>query len=400
MEYVSGIKLRDIFLHNGNWWKLFIKYWHLIRISIIINVLKMLVCRTVFLGYAVYTCPNCGRSIKVPHTCKSRFCSSCGKKATDNWIKTSFNTLPNVIWQHITFTMPDQLWDLFWFNRHLINKIPSLAAGIIIALTRKKGIIPGIFLAIHTFGRDLKRNVHIHLSTTVGGLSLSYDKWIDSGYFYHDTLKKMWKYAILSLLRKEFKQGSLKLPSHLKHIKSHYDFCSWTGKLYDKTWVVHLNEQSDNLKVNVEYLGKYLKRPPIGEARIKEYDGTYVTYEYLDHYTGTTEVMTLPVLEFIARLIYHIPDKNFRCIRYYGFLANRVRGKLLPIVHNLIGNEHFSNTKVYIPWRTMIQQSFLYDPLQCPFCGTPMKLQYVVFPLPYSLISMHQQIALGHFPRL
>ena len=125
-----------------------------------------------------------------------------------------------------------------------------------------------------------------------------------------------------------------------------------------------------------------------------------VTYEYLDHYTGTTEVMTLPVLEFIARLICHIPDKNFRCIRYYGFLANRVRGKLLPLVHKLLGNDHFSNTKAYIPWRSMIRRCFLYDPLQCPFCGAIMKFQSITFPLPYSLISMHQQIALGHFPRL
>jgi len=42
MEYVSSnrIKLRDIFLDNGNWWKLFLKHKHLIRLSIIINVLN------------------------------------------------------------------------------------------------------------------------------------------------------------------------------------------------------------------------------------------------------------------------------------------------------------------------------------------------------------------------
>ncbi|MBI4657217.1 MAG: transposase [Elusimicrobia bacterium] len=130
--------------------------------------------------------------------------------------------------------MPQKLWDFFWYNRHLMNKIPSIAAGIIKELARQRGFIPGIFLAIHTSGRDLKRNFHIHLSTTVGGLSFSLDKWINSAYFYHDTIKKMWRYAILSLFRKEFKQGSLKLPPHLKHIKSYYDFCSWTGQL--STW--------------------------------------------------------------------------------------------------------------------------------------------------------------------
>ena len=45
MEYVSGssIKLRTIFLDNGNWWKLFLLHRNLIRLSIIINVLKLLV---------------------------------------------------------------------------------------------------------------------------------------------------------------------------------------------------------------------------------------------------------------------------------------------------------------------------------------------------------------------
>ncbi len=80
------------------------------------------------------------------------------------------------------------------------------------------------------------------------------------------------------------------------------------------------------MKANVDYLAKYLKRPPIGETRIKSYDGKFVSFEYLDHYNNTKEIMTLPVLEFISRLISHIPDKYFKNIRYYGFLANRVKG--------------------------------------------------------------------------
>ena len=151
MEYVSGIKLRDIFLSNGNWWKLFIKHCDLVRVSIIINALKLLTCRTSFLGYHVFICPKCHRGIKVPHSCKSRFCPSCGKKATDDWIKTSLNTLPNTTYQHITFTMPSAFWDFFWYNRYLFDLIPSISANIIKQLAKQKGFIPGIFLALHTF---------------------------------------------------------------------------------------------------------------------------------------------------------------------------------------------------------------------------------------------------------
>lgn len=112
------------------------------------------------------------------HTCKSRFCSSCGKKATDDWIKNSFNTLPDTTWQHITFTLPDAFWELFWINRHLMNQTSAITADIIKQLAKQQGFIPGIYLAIHTFGRDLKRNFHLHLSTTIGGISSSHGSWI------------------------------------------------------------------------------------------------------------------------------------------------------------------------------------------------------------------------------
>lgn len=399
MEYVSGIKLRDIFLDNGNWWKLFVKHRDLIRISIIVNVLKMLVCRTAFLGYHVFTCPKCGKSIKRPHSCKSRFCSSCGKKATDIWIQTKFNTLPQTKWQHITFTMDALLWPFFQVNRYLLGEIPRIASTIIRKLAQQKGFLPGIFLSLHTFGRDLKWNVHIHLSTTVGGLSLSNDSWIKNAYFYHHTLKDMWKYEILTLFRDEFKAGRLKLPPSLKHIKFYSGFYSWTTQLYDKTWVVHLKEQSDNMKQNVEYLGKYLKRPPIGETRIKQYNGVSVSYEYLDHYTDTKAIMQLPVLEFIARLIRHIHDKNFRVIRYYGFLSNRLSGQLLPIVYKLLHMTNNTVKKVYASWRDMLKQIFNKDPLLCPICKTLLQLKEIVFPS-CTLISMHKEIAHGYFPRL
>ena len=402
MEYVSSnrIKLRDIFLDNGNWWKLFLKHKRLIRLSIIINVLKLLVCRTSFLGYHHFVCLKCSKSIKVPHSCKSRLCPSCGKKATDIWIKNSFNTLPKTTWQHITFTMPEELWNLFWLNRYLMNRIPLIAASIIKDWAKRKEFLPGIFLACHTFGRDLKRNIHIHLSTTTSGLSSSRDSWIKGGYFYHQSLKNIWRYKIIALLREEFKKNNLILPPHLQHCTSYTTFNSWTSQFYNKTWVVHLNTQSNNMKNNVDYLGKYLKHPPIGVTRIKHYDGKTVAYEYLDHYTDTKEIMTLPVLDFIARLICHIPDKNFRNIRYYGFLSNRLRGKLLPIVYKLLNSKNRINTKVYIPWRNMIQNSFKYDPLKCPICKSFMALKSVVFNNKYPLISQHKEIAHGHFPLL
>ena len=396
METLSGkITLREIFLDNGNWWKFWVKNKALIRVAIIVNVLKLILCRTPLLGHHYYECSNCGHGMKVPHSCKSRFCPPCGKKATDNWMKRAFERLPNVTWQHITFTMPESIWELFWLNRHLFNKIPILAANIIKQTSHKKGVIPGIYLAIHTFGRDLKRNVHLHLSTTIGGLSLDHKKWIAKGWFEHTTLKTRWRYALINLLREEYKAKRLKLPKELKSCrKSYAQFNQWLDHLYQKAWVVHLNEHCKNHKHNTEYLGKYLKRPPLSETRIKAYDGKSIRFEYLDHYSGKEQAMSLNVLEFIARLIVHIPDKYFRNIRYYGFLSNRLSGKLLPIVYKLIGQEK-PQSKSYVAWREMILRAFHYDPLRCPECDHLMLLTAVQYSQKIVYEALHKKIAHG-----
>jgi hypothetical protein len=391
MEIVTGLSIAYIFAHNNNWWNFFMKHHEKIRSSIIINVTKVLACCTDLMGFQQYICPSCGHSLLIHFSCKSRFCSSCGKKATDMWIHKNFNILPNTKWQHITFTMPSELWNLFWLNRHLFNILPAKAANIIKKLAKQKGITPGIFTALHTFGRDLKRNAHIHLSVTIGGLKNN--KWSNDLYFYHLTLKTMWRYAIIDMFREQYKAGNLKLPKRLRHIRDYEAFNSWLNFLYNKKWVVFLQKPSYNPKINIEYLGKYLKRPPIGETRIKEYDGEYVTFEYFDHEDNRKKLLRLTVMDFISRVITHIHDTNFRCIRYFGFLANRVRGKLLPLVHALLKSAADLARKNYISWRTMIIESFGFDPLICPNCHNNLLLSNISFGSKINLIARHKQIA-------
>ena len=96
--------------------------------------------------------------------------------------------------------MPDSLWPIFWLNRHLFGLIAAIAAGIIQHIAAKKKAVVGIFTALHTFGRDLKRNVHIHLSVTCGGLN-DQGKWVNL-YFPSEVIKRMWRYRIINLFRK------------------------------------------------------------------------------------------------------------------------------------------------------------------------------------------------------
>jgi hypothetical protein len=280
-----------------------------------------------------------------------------------------------------------------------MNKIPKHAADIILKQSKKRGFIPGIYLAPHTFGRDLKNNLHIHLSTTVGGLSLDHTKWIDGAYFHHESLKKQWKYAIVSLIRSEFKAGKLSFPKPIAGLARNGELNRLLDTLWAKTWVVELGEQTTEHKNTVGYIGKYLKRPPLSETRIKSYDGHSVTFEYLDHYTGETADMTLPAPDFIGRLVTHIPERYFKSVRYYGFLSNRLSGKLMPIARRLLGQLKLATQR--ITWRQLLFKIFRHDPLICPRCGTELTLVETEFPLgAKDTLSFHQAIANGHFQLL
>jgi len=64
--------------------------------------------------------------------------------------------------------------------------------------------------------------------------------------------------------------------------------------------------------------------------RIDKYDGDNVTFHYNRHEDEKLIVETIPALEFMKRLIQHIPEKNFRMIRYYSVYArHRESDKLL-----------------------------------------------------------------------
>ncbi|TKF94077.1 hypothetical protein FCV67_24780 [Vibrio sp. F13] len=65
------------------------KYRETLRTVVIENVTKMLACSTVTFGSKDYRYSqvNCTHQKYIHQTCKSRFCSSCGIKATERWIR-------------------------------------------------------------------------------------------------------------------------------------------------------------------------------------------------------------------------------------------------------------------------------------------------------------------------
>lgn len=113
LETIGGNNtIKQIFKDN---WSCFLKkHKNNIRPAVIENVDKMLDCGNKDkMGYHTYECPDCGKKVFVAHTCKSRFCNSCGKVMTDNWIKKAQSEFLNVPYYHLVFSPPSELWWIF-----------------------------------------------------------------------------------------------------------------------------------------------------------------------------------------------------------------------------------------------------------------------------------------------
>ncbi len=367
-------KFKQLLLKDSLWLRFHETYKDRIRPIVIENITKILACGSKELGYFKYRCPNheCGHTKTIACTCKSRFCSSCGKKITDQWIAKMQQILPDTEWQHITFTMPCEFWPIFRMNRALLLKeLSRIAANTLLKIGKKKGILPGIFAALHTFGRKLNWNCHIHISTTAGGLNGDHTKYLKI-YFNKQAVESQWRYQIITLLRDNYEK--LKLPKDISRIcPDRFHFNQFLDQQYRRQWNVHFAETSKDHTHNIQYLGSYIKRPPISLSRLKHYDGAEVKFQYFDHYTKTKKTLLLSAFEFIARFIQHIPEKHFRMINYYGFLANRVRGQLLPKVRELLGQEVGEIPK--ITYAELLKQNFGIDPYKCILCGSTMVVE-------------------------
>lgn len=133
-----------------------------------------------------------------------------------------------------------------------------------------------------------------------------------------------------------------------------------------------------------KYIGRYLGRPVIATSRIDKYDGSMVTFHYNRHEDDKYVTETIPAIDFIKRLIRHIPEKHFKMIRYGGIYARH--RKLDSSLRRAISPHKHRIYRSFNQWRTAILSSFGYDPLQCPKCKHQMDL--------IALYYNHQHVSL------
>ncbi len=139
-----------------------------------------------------------------------------------------------------------------------------------------------------------------------------------------------------------------------------------------KYWHVYMSKKTAGGRNTARYLGRYLKKPPIAASRLAHYNGgASLSFRYLDHKTGETATETLTQRELVARLKQHIPEKFFKMVRYFGFLANRVCGEKLPQVYRALGMDK-PEPVAKVCYAQMVKQFLSRDPFECVLCGCRM----------------------------
>lgn len=373
-----------------------------LRDCVLDNVQKALICHSIYLGYDMFECPFCHNYTFVFRSCHGNLCQSCGAKRSQ-LLAASFSSIAlDVPHRHMVFTIPKELRIFFLKDRSLLN-ILFIAVRNTIAQATNKSLFDklkrkskklgrplslnkytfkdedsansfGLVATIHTFGRSLQWNPHIHALVPELIYHKNKDKISKCAYFSYEKLRKTFQFEVLRLLQAQ-------LGDRFTFTKTlNYDNHSDGWYVYAKPMASDGNDSdSQNIQACINYCLRYAGRTPMAESRIDDYDHEKQTidYHYIDHTTEQRVNVHEPSFKFVLKLLMHCPDAHFKTVRYYGFYANAAKLKLNRI-HELLGN----TTKVSkekrsvikqtlhnkLKYRTLLIDTYHKDPLKCP-CG-------------------------------
>jgi hypothetical protein len=104
-----------------------------------------------------------------------------------------------------------------------------------------------------------------------------------------------------------------------------------------KGWVVFAKPPFGGPEHVLHYLARYVHRVAISNHRIVSIDDAFVTFKWKDYAHNSKQcTMTLTHEDFLRRFLQHILPKGLPRVRYFGWLANRRRGHLLPLCRTLL----------------------------------------------------------------
>jgi len=207
----------------------------------------------------------------------------------------------------LTFTVPESLREVARSHQRAFYDLLFRSAAQSIQKLAKDpshlGAQPAMIGVLHTWTRDLRYHPHIHLLATGGGLTPDGLGW---------RTPKNPRFFLpgraLSLLFRAKLRDALEK-------RGLYD--SVPKKAWKQEWVVHVQNAGDGGTL-IEYLGRYLFRPPISDRAILHVGDGRVSFRYRDGRSKQQRRTTVTTHEFIRRFLQHVLPRGFTRVRYYG----------------------------------------------------------------------------------
>ena len=285
-------------------------------------------CRTPALGVDVYACPECGEATEVYHSCKNRFCPTCGWKDTVKWSDRLKDNMLNLPHRHVVFTLPHSLIQLIKDNgKHLLNILMRTTADTLKDwIQHKYGLKIGIITVLHTYGEKKNNHFHVHMIISWGGIDASTGelKAIKGDYVNYGFLQDKFRCKFEDSLIKMFDSGQLE-----HHFSNRLEFMKSLKRINKKNWQLHLEPPMEIPALVIRYIGRYSKRACLSEHKITQMEGEYISFRHKDYANldinnkPIERELTLHYYDFFPLLLQHVPLPYFRIVRYYGLYSNR-----------------------------------------------------------------------------
>lgn len=305
-----------------------------------VKVLHAIVrCRSAALGGHRDQCDQCGYQAILFNSCRNRHCPKCQTNAREKWLRRRQQEVLPVIYHHLVFSVPHALVPLLWQNKKILFSLlfDATAATLleVAADPKRLGAEIGFFGILHTWGQTLQAHPHIHCVVPGGGLSMDRSRWISSrpNFFLPvKVLSRVFRGKFCDGLQRAFEAGQLGFFGECLTLADEENFRRFLRTMFQHDWVVYSKPPFGGPDHVLQYLARYTHRVAISNHRILSVTESEVRFRWKDYANHSKKrTMTLTGEEFLRRFLQHVLPKGFPRIRYFGWLANRKRQKLLPL---------------------------------------------------------------------
>lgn len=359
-----------------------------IRPAIMSAVDKLIHCKDLSKGYLFFECPKCNNFYITGFSCNSRFCPSCGNRYREDRTREISKVCLNKPHRQFVFSIAKELRPYFLFHRELYDilfksvelSFDYLLKNSKVAKREKRDF--GYISFLHTFGRAVNDNPHIHVLICDGYMDKD-NVFHKYDHFHYETLRRTFMKILLNKIYQFLKKN------YKDETKNFYELKCFLYKKYKAGFYAYGPKLDSSSKIAIKSLSKYIARyvshPAIAESRILDLDyiNKTITFQYEPHQDDHTDdpsqklgtqIITESVFDFMAKLIRHIPDKGFHLVRYYGFYSNRTT-KNKNRYEALYTNQEIIRMKNDNYWINHLIASYHYNPLLCT-CGAIMTFCY------------------------